>query len=47
MIAFAIVYSVMQSDPNSFCDDVVLDNINMEHRDEERILYQIYGNRKH
>ena len=33
-------YSVMQSDGNSFCGDVVLDSFNMEFRDEERILGQ-------
>ena len=33
-------YSVMQSDRNSFCGDVVF---NMEFRDEERIWGQKYG----
>ena len=36
------IYSVMQSDGNSFCGDVVLDSFNMMYRDEDNILYQIY-----
>ena len=38
------IYSVMQSDGNSFCGDVALDsiNINKASRDEDNILEQIY-----
>ena len=32
------LYSVMQSDRNSFCGDVVLDSFYMAYRDEGRIL---------
>ena len=35
-------YSVMQTDRNSFCGDVVLDSFNMSYRDGESILDQIY-----
>ena len=35
-------YSVMQSDGNSFCGDVVLDSFNKASRDEVNILNQIY-----
>ena len=35
-------YSVMQSDGNSFCGDVVLDGFNMTYRDEGSILEQKY-----
>ena len=31
-------YSVLQSDANSFCDDVVLDSVNMASRDEIEIF---------
>ena len=31
------VYSVMQSDRNNFCGDVVLDSVNMTYRDEGSI----------
>ena len=33
-------YSVMQSDGNSFCGDVVLDSFDMEYRDKDSILDQ-------
>ena len=36
------LYSVMQSDWNNFCGDVVLDNFNKTSRDEGNILDQIY-----
>ena len=35
-------YSVMQSDGNSCCRDVVLDSVNMTSRDENRILDEKY-----
>ena len=35
-------YSVMQSDGNSFCGDVVSDSFNKQSRDENNILDQIY-----
>ena len=35
-------YSVMQSDANSFCGNVVLDSFNEILRDEGNILDQIY-----
>ena len=34
------MYSVMQSDGNSFCGDVVLDSFDMEYRDKDSILDQ-------
>ena len=34
-------YSVMQSDGNSFCEDVVLDSFNKASKDEDDILEQI------
>ena len=37
-----LLYSVMQSDGNSFCGDVVLDSFNKTYRDEDNILDQIY-----
>ena len=36
------MYSVMQSDRNRFCGDVVLDSFNMAYRDEGYILYKTY-----
>ena len=36
------MYSVMQSDGNSFCGDVVLDSFNMEYSDEDSILDKKY-----
>ena len=36
------VYSVMQSDGNSFGGDVVLDSFNMLYRDEDSMLEQKY-----
>ena len=36
------VYSVMQSDGNSFGGDVVWDTFNKISRDEDNILYKIY-----
>ena len=41
-ILLLYVYSVMLSDGNSFCEDVILDSFNMAYRDEHRILDQIY-----
>ena len=38
-------YSVMQSDGNSFCGDVVSDSFNKRFRDEDKILDQIYQNK--
>ena len=35
----------MQSDGNSFCEDFVLDGVNMTYMDEDSILYQIYEKR--
>ena len=35
-------YSVIQSDRNIFCGDVVLDSVNMASRDEGSILDQLY-----
>ena len=35
-------YSVMQSDGNIFCGDVVLDSFNEASRDEDNILDQVY-----
>ena len=35
-------YSVMQSDGNSYCGDVVLDSFNKVYWDEDTILEQIY-----
>ena len=35
-------YSVMQSDGNSFCGDVVLDSFNMKYSDEDSILNKKY-----
>ena len=35
-------YSVMQSDGNSFCGDVVSDSFNKQSRDENNILDQIF-----
>ena len=37
-----MLYSVMHSDGNSFCGDVVLDSFNKASRDEDNILYKIY-----
>ena len=36
------IYSVMQSDKNRFCGDVVLDSFNIAYKDEDNILDQIY-----
>ena len=36
------LYSVMQSDGNSFCGNVVLDSFNKAYRNEDSILDQIY-----
>ena len=36
------IYSVMQSDGNSFCGDVVLGSFNVSYRDEDSILEQMY-----
>ena len=37
-----ITYSVMQSDGNSFCGDVISDTFNKASRDEDNILELIY-----
>ena len=39
-------YSVMQSDRNSSCGDVVLDSFNKASRDEDNILDQTYRGKK-
>ena len=36
------LYSVMQSDGNSFYGDIVLGSVQIVYRDEDSILYQIY-----
>ena len=36
------MYSVMQSDGNSFCRDVVFDSFDMEYGDKDSILDQQY-----
>ena len=38
-------YSVIQSDRNSFCGDVVLGSFNMAFGDDNSILDQIYENK--
>ena len=38
----AIVYSVMQSDWNSFCRDIVLDSFNLAYGDLDDILDQVW-----
>ena len=38
----SVSYSVIQSDGNIFCGDVVSDSINKEYRDGDNILDQIY-----
>ena len=35
-----LAYSVMQSDRNSFCRDLVLDSFNKSYRDKDSILDQ-------
>ena len=42
LLGFLIWFSVVQSDGISFCDDVVLDCVNMACRDEDNSLDQIY-----
>ena len=37
-----LYYSVMQSDGNSYCGNVVLNSFNKESRNEDNILDQIY-----
>ena len=37
-----LTYSVMQSDGNSFCGDVVLDSFNKTSRDEDNNIKQMY-----
>ena len=39
---YSVQYSVMQSDGNSFCRDVVLNSFGKASRDEESILDQLY-----
>ena len=41
-VLYRKIYSVMQSDGNSFYEDVVLDSFNNVSRDEDNISYQIY-----
>ena len=36
------IYSVMQSDGNNFCGDVVLGSLNMSYIDEDSILEEKY-----
>ena len=38
----SLLYSVMQSDGNRFCGDVVLDSFSMSYRDQDSILDQKY-----
>ena len=38
---YPTLYTVPQSDGNSFCEYVVLDSVNMAYKDEDRILYQM------
>ena len=40
--AYYSTYSVMQSDGNSFCGDVVLGSFNQEYREEDRIWGEKY-----
>ena len=42
-----IFYSVMQTDGNSFCSDVVLECDNMASRDEDNTFDQIYEKQKY
>ena len=35
-------YSVMQSDRNSLCGDIVLDSVNMASRNEDNILNKLF-----
>ena len=37
-----VLYSVIKSDGNSFCGDVVFDSFNKTSRDENNVLDQIY-----
>ena len=39
---FFYKYSVMQSDGNSFCGDVFMENVTMAYTDEDSIVDQIY-----
>ena len=41
-ILYISIYSVMQSNGNSFCEDVVICSFDMEYREEERIWGQKY-----
>ena len=41
-----MIYSVMQSDGNRFCGDVVLDSFNMAYKDTDSILDQKYEKQK-
>ena len=38
----SFLYSVIKSDRNSFCEDVVSDSFSMAYRDEDIILDRIY-----
>ena len=40
--AIPLIYSVLQSDGNKFCGDVVSGSFNKIYHDEEKILDQIY-----
>ena len=42
MLLLRYIYSVIQSDGNSFCGDVVLDSFNIVYSDEDSILDQKY-----
>ena len=42
LLALALEYSVVQSDWNSFCGDVVLYSFNMAYRHEDSVLDQKY-----
>ena len=41
-VGLQLCYSVMQSEGNSFCEDVVLDSFNKVSRDKDSILNQVY-----
>ena len=41
-LKISLKYSVMQSDGNSFCGDVVLNSGNIANSDKDSLLYEIY-----
>ena len=46
LVANSMGYSVMQSDGNRFCWNVVLDSLNMAYRHEDSVLDQNYEKQK-